>query len=140
EGDSLRKVDNREKVFEIGSITKVFTSTLLANFVLEDKVKLEDDIGDYINVPIKEDTKITFISLANHTSGLPRLPPNLFVLGSPDNPYKNYDNAKLEAYLSEQLSLSGNAGVKSEYSNLGVGLLGYTLEKVSGKNYQVLLE
>ena len=49
DGDSLRLSDNREKVFEIGSISKVFTSTLLANFVLEGKVKLDDDIGDYID-------------------------------------------------------------------------------------------
>lgn len=140
EGDSLRLSNNREKVFEMGSISKVFTSTLLANFVLEEKVDLDDDIGDYLEVPINGDARITFRSLANHTSGLPRLPSNLFVLGSPANPYKDYDDTKLESYLSEHLSLSPNAGVKSEYSNLGAGLLGYTLEKVARKEYQDLLE
>lgn len=140
DGDSLRVTDNRKKAFEIGSISKVFTSTLLANFVLEGKVKLDDDIGDYIEAPIKDNARITFRSLANHTSGLPRLPSNLFLMSSPDNPYKDYDDTKLEAYLSEHLSLSSNAGLKSEYSNLGAGLLGYTLRKVSGKEYQELLE
>src|SRR5690606_3515037 len=140
DGDSLRLSDNREKVFEIGSISKVFTSTLLANFVLEGKVKLDDNIGDHLEVPVKDDTRITFRSLANHTSGLPRVPSNLFFLASPDNPYKDYDESKLESYLGEHLSLSSSAGVKSEYSNLGVGLLGYTLEKVSGEDYQSMLE
>ncbi len=59
-------------------MSKVFTSTLLANFVLEGKVRLNDDIGDYIDTPINEGARITFESLANHTSGLPRLPSNLF--------------------------------------------------------------
>ena len=140
DGDSVRLSDNREKVFEIGSISKVFTSTLLANFVLEGKVKLDGNIGDYIKVPVKDDTRITFLSLANHTSGLPRMPSNLFFLASPDNPYRDYDESKLESYLREELSLSSNAGVKSEYSNLGAGLLGYTLEKVSGEDYQSMLE
>src|SRR5690606_1269534 len=106
DGDSLRLSDNREKVFEIGSISQVFTSTLLANFVLEGKVKLDDNIGDHLEVPVKDDTRITFRSLANHTSGLPRLPSNLFFLASPDNPYKDYDESKLESYLGEHLSLS----------------------------------
>lgn len=140
DGDSLRLSDNREKAFEVGSISKVFTSTLLANFVLEGTIQLDDNIGDYLEVPIKGDARITFKSLANHTSGLPRLPSNLFLMGSPENPYKDYDDGKLESYLSEHLSLSSNAGIKSEYSNLGAGLLGYTLEEVSGKEYQDLLE
>jgi CubicO group peptidase (beta-lactamase class C family) len=139
QGDSLQWVDNRGKAFEIGSISKVFTSTLLANFVLEGKVNLDDDIGDYIDTPIKDDARITFQSLANHTSGLPRSPSNLFLMASPDNPYKNYDDSKLETYLSEHLKFSANVGAKSEYSNLGAGLLGYTLEKVSGSAYQELL-
>jgi CubicO group peptidase (beta-lactamase class C family) len=138
--DSLHLVDSKQAVFEIGSMSKVFTSTLLANFVLEGKVRLNDDIGDYIDTPINEGARITFESLANHTSGLPRLPSNLFPMVNLDNPYKNYDDGKLETYLSENLKLSANAGVKSEYSNLGAGLLGYTLEKVSGKEYEELLD
>lgn len=138
--DSLHLVDNRQAVFEIGSISKVFTATLLANLVLEGKVKLDDDIGDYFDVPIKGSPRITFKSLANHTAGLPRLPSNLFALSNPDNPYKDYDTQKLEDYLRESLTLSDNAGSKSEYSNLGAGLLGYTLERVSGEPYQELLE
>lgn len=139
-GDSLIHVDNSQAAFEIGSISKVFTSTLLANFVMEGKVKLDDNIGDYLDVPLKGNVRITLKSLANHTSGLPRLPSNLFPVVSFDNPYKDYDSRKLESYLSESLTLSDNAGAKSEYSNLGVGLLGYTLEKVSGKNYEDLLK
>ncbi|UZR98086.1 serine hydrolase domain-containing protein [Chondrinema litorale] len=141
ENDSVSDVVNRKSAFEIGSITKVFTSTLLANYALEGKLKLDENINQYLNFTLKNNTPITFISLANHTSGLPRMPSNfmLSAMLSPDNPYKDYDEAKLKAYLTEELTLTEENG-KPSYSNLGAGLLGYTLSKVSGKDYQTMLQ
>lgn len=69
---------------------------------------------------------MTFESLANHTSGLPRLPSNL---DNADeiNPYKNYGAKELDFYLMNQLQLTSESDNVYEYSNLGAGLLGYTL-------------
>ncbi|MCL6266397.1 serine hydrolase domain-containing protein [Flagellimonas myxillae] len=139
--DSLETIQNHQKVFEIGSITKVFTATLLADFVTDEKLHLEDYINDYIDFPIKDDIQFSFKQLATHTSGLPRVPESL---SSPTldltNPYKDYDEEKLKRYLSEKLVLSANPGEKSEYSNLGVGLLGFILGEIDNSSYMDLVQ
>ena len=72
---------NHETLFEIGSITKTFTATALASMVKEGKVKLSDPVQDFlpknVTLPFKNSKPITLLSLANHTSGLPRLPTNM---------------------------------------------------------------
>ena len=139
ESDTISKIDNQKSIFEIGSISKVFTATLLANFVIEGKVKLLDNINDYLKDPIKDSTEISFIDLANHTSGLPVLPSNLDLTNiDPENPYKEYKEKELEDYVTNQLELS-NKG-KYQYSNLGAGLLGYTLSKIENDTYESLLQ
>ena len=75
--DSISTFNNYQNIFEIGSISKVFTSNLLARTVIANKIVLEDNINDYLDLQIKNDVKISFQSLANHSSGLPRLPSNL---------------------------------------------------------------
>jgi len=74
--DSISTFNNFESIFEIGSITKIFTSNVLAQTVISNKINLKDDINDYLDLKFKDDTKISFKSLANHSSGLPRLPSN----------------------------------------------------------------
>ena len=139
QSDTISTFDNQKSVFEIGSITKVFTTTLLANFVMDGKIKLKENINDYLKTPFNNNTKISFISLANHTSGLPRLPTNLdFTTVDPENPYKEYKEKELEEYITNQLELS-NEG-KNQYSNLGSGLLGYTLSKIENTTYESLLQ
>lgn len=139
ESDTISTIDNQKSVFEIGSISKVFTSTLLANFVIDGKVKLNDNINDYLKVLIKNSTEIPFIDLANHTSGLPSLPSNLdLTTANPENPYKEYKEKELEDYITHELELS-NKG-KYQYSNLGAGLLGYTLSKIENDTYESLLQ
>lgn len=138
--DTIYSFGNEGSVFEVGSITKVFTSTLLANAVVENKLKLEDNINDYLNFSLKDDTKITFRSLANHTSGLPKKPSNLgFGLDNPDSKYRYYDEEKLKKYLTEGLRLTYKPGEKTKYSNLGVGVLGYTLCKIYKTDYESLI-
>lgn len=141
ENDSILPIDNSVSVFEIGSITKVFTATLLADFVLDKKIGLEDNINEHLDFSLKDNFQITFKQLATHTSGLPRVPislssPNL----SLENPYKDYGEEKLELYLSEKLELIDEPGTKSSYSNLGFGLLGYLLEKIDNTTYEDLLQ
>ena len=260
--DTIIYLNNSRHIFEIGSITKVFTANLLAKAVIENRVKLNDDINDYLNLKFREDNTITFKDLANHTSGLPRMPTNFQVekldsadvvkvrhilipykgaLASgeeteatksyakktadsifnkiikndvkfesflsfssdtevsnqfgeieftffdgferefrdfsfendiglidvietafgfhiieilakaekkqlvnlrnfPENPYKYYDNNDLEDYLSNFLEIDKKAVGSPSYSNLGYGLLGYTLSKIFGVSYEDLIQ
>ncbi len=137
--NSILSMENRDLVFEIGSITKVFTSTLLADFVIAGKLGLKDQIKDYIT--LKDNVTITFEQLANHSSGLPRLPAYFESdLVDPENPYKDYDQKKLKGYLTGELELSQSPGEKYQYSNLGAGLLGFLLSKIDGRSYEELLQ
>ena len=141
ENDSIIYVENKKNVFEIGSISKVFTSTLLADFVIENKIGLDENINQYLKFSFKDNQKIKFRALANHTSGLPRLPTNLaFTLVNPTNPYEKYGEKELKEYLSEELELAKPTDNSYNYSNLGAGLLGYTLSKIANKSYQELLQ
>src|SRR5262249_37891480 len=86
-----------DTVFEIGSISKVFTSLLLADMVQRGEVKLNDPISKFlpatVKVPTRNGREITLADLATHTSGLPRLPDNmgkLNLLMHMDNPYADY--------------------------------------------------
>ena len=105
--DTIKSIENQTKVFEIGSITKVFTSSVLASLVIDDKLKLSDFINDYYAFSFNNSAKITFLELANHTSGLPRLPENLD-LSNDTNPYKNYGVNELNEYLSKLLLIDTN--------------------------------
>lgn len=134
--DSLISISNQDSIFEIGSITKVFTNTLLANYLLRGTIKPNDPVNKYFPFPFKNNPSISFVSLANHSSGLPRLPTNFLPLGV--NPYLTYDTAKLNAYLQNNLVLSDNKVYA--YSNLGTGLLGYTLSQLSGKKVQDMMK
>jgi CubicO group peptidase (beta-lactamase class C family) len=137
--DSLQSVDNHLNIFEIGSISKVFTSTLLAQLAVGNKVKLDDPINGYLDMLLKDNIQITFRQLSNHTSGLPRLPLNM-IITDPLNPYKDYNEANLRQYLSDKMKLLANPGEKYEYSNLGAGLLGYLIGKIEKTSYENLLQ
>ena len=139
--DSISHFNNYNNIFEIGSITKVFTSNLLASFIINNKVELNDNINDYLRTPFKNNVQITFKSLANHTSGLPRLPSNLDLEKiNPANPYKEYNEIDLENYLEKSLLIDDTLKGKYLYSNLGAGLLGYTLSKIENVSYEDLLK
>lgn len=134
-------IDNYNKVFEIGSITKIFTSTILADFVVENQLKLQDKIRAQVRFPIEIGEDVTFMQLSNHTSGLPRLPTNLVINATNmNNPYAKYDEKKLKKYLAEEVELDFPPGEEYNYSNLGTGLLGFLLTKYSNKSYEDLLQ
>jgi hypothetical protein len=76
ENDTIKSFDNRIKIFEIGSITKVFTSSVLASLVVDHQVNLNDLVNDYYPFAFGNNFKPSFLNLANHTSGLPKLPNN----------------------------------------------------------------
>ncbi len=132
---------NGDTLFEIGSITKTFTATLLQGMVDDHEVQLEDPIGKYlpasVKTPSRNGKEITLLDLATQSSGLPRLPANL----APEdaaNPYADYTVNQMYAFLS-QFELKRDIGRKYEYSNYGVGLLGHILALRAGTNYEALV-
>jgi D-alanyl-D-alanine-carboxypeptidase/D-alanyl-D-alanine-endopeptidase len=142
----LEKGDDRplngDTVFEIGSITKVFTALLLADMVQRGEARLDDPIAKYLSssakVPERDGRAITLVDLATHTSALPSLPTN-FRPKDAANPYADYTNEQLDAFLSSY-ELIRVPGVKFEYSNLGFGLLGQGLARRAGTDYETLVE
>lgn len=139
ENDSSMTFDNHQMVFETGSISKVFTGTLLANFARDKKLELDDPIHTALDFPLKDQVEITFKQLATHTSGLPRIPPSLDSV-SLDNPYKEYGEEVLRKYLSEELVMVNKPGESCDYSNLGFGLLGYVLGEIEDATYEEMAQ
>lgn len=138
----LRTVDNQDDVFSIGSISKVFTSTLLAKSVVDKELDLMDPLDQFLPFELKKNIKIPLKYLSNHTSGLPRLSPELMRMAifNLDNPYSTYDNEKLEDYLKKKMKIKELPGEVYEYSNMGAGILGYTMEKIYNQSYEKLLQ
>jgi len=142
---SLDKGDKRplggDTLFEIGSVTKVFTSLLLADMVQRGEIALTDPVARYlppgVKVPEHGGRQITLQDLATHTSGLPRLPTNLTPKDT-TNPYADYSVEQLQQFLSSY-QLTRDIGSQYEYSNLGGGLLGYALARRAGVDYETLV-
>jgi CubicO group peptidase (beta-lactamase class C family) len=139
---------NGDTVFEIGSITKVFTAAILAQMVRDGQVKLDDPVKSHlprgVKVPARGNRDITLLHLATHTSGLPIAPTDLagHVLLRPgdwDNPYAHYGTAQLDAFLAGY-KLPRDPGASYEYSNLGAGLLGNALTyRAKARSYDELV-
>ena len=143
----------RRSLYEIGSITKTFTGALAAKALLEGRMSLDSDFRGYLKKPYpnleKGGKPVTLRTLASHTSGLPRDIPNnddLFQ-GTPDFnklPFlltareKGYDRTR---YLRElhQVQLATEPGAKMSYSNIGIKLIGFGLENVSGLDLDRML-
>lgn len=133
---------NENTVFEIGSLTKAFTSILLADMVERGEVSPEDTIEKYlpssVRAPTRNGQSITLAHLATHTSGLPRIPSNLYPANQ-SNPYADYSVKQMYDFLSSH-TLGRDIGTKYEYSNYGMGLLGHILALRSGMTYEELIE
>lgn len=132
---------DEHSVYEIGSISKVFTSILLADMVLNHEVSLNDPAEKYLlpdgKMPSRNGKKITLELLASHTSSLPRMPFN-FRPEDPANPYADYTVENMYDFLSK-CKLMRDIGEKYEYSNLGAGLLGHILALRAQKSFEQLL-
>ncbi len=132
---------NGDTIFEIGSITKVFTSLLLQDMADHGELQLDDPITNFlpasVTVPSRKGRQITLRTLATHTSGLPRLPDNLSPKDD-NNPYADYTVAQMYEFLSSY-KLPRDVGSKSEYSNFGMALLGHVLALKAGTNYEALV-
>ncbi|MDA0347044.1 MAG: serine hydrolase [Verrucomicrobia bacterium] len=132
---------NGDTIFEIGSVSKLFTAVLLADMHLKSEIKLSDPISSFlpegVRVPTYEGREIDLLSLVSHRSGLPRMPSNL----NPKEltqPLADYSHTDLYEFLSGY-QLDRPIGETYEYSNIGYALLGHLLERRTGLNYATLI-
>ena len=142
---STRQAPDGDTLFEIGSVTKVFTGTLLGIMAQKGEVDLRDPAQRYLPpsvcVPTFGGKEITLIDLVTHTSGLPRLPDNpsssseAFSLSAVRNPYASYSNEDMYAFLTGH-NLAREPGSEFAYSNLGMGLLGLALSRARNSTYE----
>jgi CubicO group peptidase (beta-lactamase class C family) len=141
-GDGGPAIDSRSS-FEIGSVTKLFTSTLLAEMVERGKVALDDPVSKYLpsafHVPTFGDRAITLEDLATHTSGLsdPVILEQLSARGV-DDPYSVSVDMLYE--VLSQYELQRMPGTEFEYSNAGMGLLGHVLAQAAGSDLKALMK
>jgi len=130
-----------DTIFEIGSVSKVFTSLVLADMANRKEVALDDPAAKYVpedvKMPERSGKSITLLDLSTHSSGLPPLPSN-FNPKDPLNPYADYSVDDLYQFLSSY-TLSRDPGSEFEYSNLGGGLLGHLLAYRAGTDYESLI-
>ena len=143
---SLAKDDKRplngDTIFEIGSMTKVFTSLVLMDMVQKGEVAVTDPVSKYlpatVKVPERNGKKITLQDLSTQSSGLPRMPSN-FKPKDDTNPYADYSVQQLYQFLSGY-KLTRDIGAQYEYSNLGVGLLGHVLTLRAHMSYEAMVK
>lgn len=138
ENNIVKQIDNRDAIFEIGSITKVFTSSLLAQMFINKQINIEANID--LGFSLKNNAQITYKELATHSSGLPGMPLKMMLsllFTKNDNPYKDFDESRLVNYLKNDLKLKTKG--KLRYSNVGAGLLGHALSQQLNLSYDELL-
>ena len=136
QGD-MRPVDG-DSVFEIGSITKVFTSLLLADMAQRGELSLHDPLAKHLpegmRVPSRNGRTITLVDLATNTTGLPFWPAN-FPPVSNTVAFKDYSIEQLAEFLAV-FELPRDVGAQWEYSNMNGGLLGLALAHRLGTDYE----
>jgi CubicO group peptidase (beta-lactamase class C family) len=138
------KISTANTYYEIGSITKTFTATVLAHAILEKRIKLQDDIRNYLqdsfpNLQFRT-YPIEVVHLSNHTSRLPGVPADFFQQTPYDslNPYVHYSEQMFWNAL-HRVTIDTMPGTKQYYSNFGVSILGHLLEQVYQQNYETLV-
>ena len=131
-------------LFEIGSITKVFTGLLLADLAVEGVVGLDDPLARHLPasavVPSVEGREITLGDLASHAAGLPHNPKGTLGrwLRDRHNPFAALSAEDVLEGLA-RTRLRRRPGERARYSNLGAGLLGEALATAAGLPYERLV-
>ncbi|CEG57744.1 serine hydrolase [Legionella fallonii] len=139
-GETVRGNNKRpqmDTIWSIGSVSKVFTTQMLAELVNRGGVRLNTTIDELIGEPAKQGTPITLLDLATHTSGFPRMLPTI-----PDNDdYQVNTPYAMEDFLRwyQNFNLQFKPGSHYQYSNVGFGILGQLLAKKMDTDYGSLL-
>ncbi|WP_184549248.1 serine hydrolase domain-containing protein [Mucilaginibacter sp. FT3.2] len=136
------KIDiNRNTIFEIASITKILTSNLIAQAVIDHKLKLDDYIDNYLpkGYVLNKNlhNKIRISDLASHQSGLPDIDFGKLIALNPQQPVSNVTEETLTTMINNCTELIDYG--KYRYSTIGYTLLGQILEKVYGKSYDEII-
>ncbi len=132
---------NKNSIFEIASITKILTSNLIAQAVIENKIKLDDFIDSYLpvayilNKNLKNKIKIS--DLASHQSGLPDIDFAKLIALNPQQPVSSVTDKTLLAIINDCNELIDYG--KYRYSTIGYTLLGQILEKLYGESYDEII-
>lgn len=132
--------------FEIGSVSKTFTTITALNMLLEKGQTIETPIRTYLpsNLPTlaRDGIEVNFKHLMTHTSGLSYFPDNFgvgYYTGKLEKEFENYDRNKLFTYLINA-PLRHKPFTTWEYSNAGMGLLGTILELNYSMDYGSILK
>ncbi len=141
-GSRTPDVPIENQIFEIGSITKVFTAILLCVFIEEGEVDPHAPLSEMSDVLSDVPVWITPERLVSHTSGLP----NLYIpiwkalfQQQPEGPYASFNQTDLLAWFAQWHGKDPKANLKHRYSNLGFGLLGEAMAIRHGKSFATLL-
>jgi len=130
-----------DTVFDLGSITKVFTALALSEMVQRGEVALDDPAQKYLPADVHLHThgvrQITLADLATHTAGLPSRPPNLD--SSDPRQSLGYPADMLYQFLSSYVPAQ-DPGIYYQYSSVGYGLLGEIVARKAGRSYENLLK
>ncbi len=141
-GNPAHPAIDEQALFEIGSITKLFTAAALADAIATGSVALDDPLAKFLPLPPDGIGDRTLKELVTHTSGLPRLPSGFTwwsnLLRHLSDPYANYSRRDLEAYVKALNGRSLPRG-KFRYSNLAVGILGNVLAARENTDYAGLI-
>lgn len=132
--------DAPQQLYEIGSISKVFTGLLLAQAVERGDLALEDSLGTLLQGKVAmppETASITLRQLITHSACVPREPPGFPGYGA-ENPFAGHDRAAMRMALST-LKLRQPPPCAGAYSNFGVGIVGEVLSERYGKPWDVLV-
>ncbi len=125
-------------LYEIGSLSKIYTSLLLADEVQRHEVELDTPLSELlppgVTAPTKDKAEITLRELALHASGLPKMPPSRAEAEHAPDPYVGYDDDALYQDLVHT-ELADAPGTKITYSDYGVGVLGFALARKVGTSY-----
>jgi serine-type D-Ala-D-Ala carboxypeptidase/endopeptidase len=120
----------QEQLFEIGSITKVFTGLLLAQAVEKGDLSLDDSLGKLlagtVNFHSSTTAAISLRQLITHSSCLPRVPPGFAASLNAGDPYASFTRREMWEALST-LQLESPSPCPAVYSNLGLAMVGELL-------------
>lgn len=135
-GDAASKKENTTNtLYQIGSVTKQFTAATILKLEEQGKLSVNDTISNYFP-ELKWGHKITVHHLLTHTSGLFNFTNDTTLwLHESKQPISKKD---LIAKFSQK-PLDFEPGTKYNYSNSGYVLLGFLIEKISGKPYEKVI-
>lgn len=134
------RVLDGDTVFDIASITKLFTALLLADNVVRGKMAMDDPLAKYlpsdVYVPDFQGQPITLLDLVTYSPGLPGWPADMPKLKLA--PFPQYSTEQLYQALAK-VSLTVPPGTQYVYSNFGYGLLGLALARHAGTDFESLV-